>query len=121
MARKKLVRRGGRLLRINGRLVRSSIDLDPDAPCECCEEPPPPDFVTYKCNARTGVCSPVLNDPTGYATEALCLANCHAATTTWNCTPSPDEFLSPCNPVANNTGTYLTEAECLANCQNPFL
>ena len=117
----KLVRRKGKLLRIAGKLVRSLIDLNPDSPCECCSTPPPPppppDPGTWFCNARTGVCEYKLQAG-GYATQALCQANCQAATQTWNC----DTSTGICVAVFNNQGTYLTFAECSAACQgNDFL
>ena len=65
----KLVRRGGKLLRIGGKLVRSAIDLDPDSPCECCEEPPPPDPGTWFCVG-------VVGNGGQYLTRAACLAAC---------------------------------------------
>ena len=109
----KLVRRGGKLLRIGGKLVRSAIDLDPDSPCECCEEPPPPDPGTWFCNGFTGACQFRLQAG-GYATQAECEANCSPATQTWNCEGG---F---CVGVVGNGGQYLTRDECLADCENPF-
>lgn len=106
----KLVRRKGKLLRIDGKLVRSGTDLDPASPCECCGEPPPPDPGTWFCNARTGVCEFKLQAG-GYASQALCQANCQAVTQTWNC----EQGL--CVAVFHNQGTYLTFAECQAACQ----
>lgn len=114
----KLVRRKGKLLRIGGKLTRSSKDLNPAAPCECCSTPPPPPPpVRWFCNAFTGVCTSDTRDG-GYATQAECQANCTAATQTWNC----DVSTGLCVAVTGNKGQYLTRADCLANCQgNPFL
>jgi hypothetical protein len=70
----KLVRRGGKLLRKSGKLTRSAIDLNPDSPCECCDQPPP-DPGTWICNRVTGQCNFELR-PGGYATQAECQANC---------------------------------------------
>ena len=109
----KLVRRHGKLLRKGGRLVRSDIDLDPNAPCECCEELPP-DPGSWFCDARTGECEPRLQAG-GFATEADCQANCEPAANTWNCEGGI------CVGVVGNGGDYLTLEECEADCDlNPF-
>lgn len=105
----KLVRKKGKLLRKDGKLVRSDSDLDPNSPCECCEDPPPPDPGSWFCNQRTGLCEFKLQAG-GFATQALCQATCTKVNQTWNCV---EGF---CVGVVGVGGTYLTQAECLANC-----
>jgi len=118
----KLVRRKGKLLRKGGKLTRSPIDLNPAPPCECCPPPPPPPPPpggSWLCDAHTGLCVHSDVDGSGYATEALCLANCHEAVTSYNCIDDP----TPCVGLVGGHGTYLTLAECLAHCifaGNPF-
>ena len=95
----KLVRRKGKLLRKGGKLTRSSVDLNPDAPCECCVQPPP-DPGTWICNRATGLCEFKLQAG-GYATQAECQANCQISCPTF-CYFEIDQRNGVCP-----TGTYV--------------
>lgn len=80
----KLVRRLGKLLRKGGKLVRSTRDLDPAAPCECCDTLPP-DFGSWLCDPLTGGCEFRLNDLTGFETKQDCEERCLSGNCLQNC------------------------------------